>query len=253
MKHAYHVVVINPVSHACRPSRSSVPTATSALRPLKPESFHIGVAAGPTSSPPIRAATISARCRWAATPAPAPRPGRSTISKRCCWPRASLGVPMMIGSAGDTGTNSRVDMYRGDHPRDRRGPQAAPFKLGWFYSEVDKEMVRAKIRSGSPIRGPRRPRRPDRGRTRRHRPHRRDGGRAPLHQAARRGLRRHHRRPLLRQRRSSPPPALHKGYPEAQSYYLGKVLECASFCAEPYGAKETVMGEITPISSRSPP
>src|SRR5690606_23685115 len=40
--------------------------------------------------------------------------------------------------------------------------------------------------------------------------------------------------------------ALHKGFPEAQSYYLGKVLECASFCAEPYGAKETVMGEITP-------
>jgi alpha-D-ribose 1-methylphosphonate 5-triphosphate synthase subunit PhnL len=32
---------------------------------------------------------------------------------------------------------------------------------------------------------------------------------------------------------------------EALSYYLGKVLECASFCAEPYGGKETVLGEIT--------
>jgi len=39
--------------------------------------------------------------------------------------------------------------------------------------------------------------------------------------------------------------ALHHGFPEAQAYYLGKVLECASFCAEPYGGKETVMGEIT--------
>jgi hypothetical protein len=39
--------------------------------------------------------------------------------------------------------------------------------------------------------------------------------------------------------------ALHHGFPEAQSYYLGKVLECASFCAEPYGAKETVLGEVT--------
>ncbi|MEO8754382.1 MAG: acyclic terpene utilization AtuA family protein, partial [Casimicrobiaceae bacterium] len=29
------------------------------------------------------------------------------------------------------------------------------------------------------------------------------------------------------------------------AYYLGKVLECASFCAEPYGGKETVLGEIT--------
>jgi hypothetical protein len=38
--------------------------------------------------------------------------------------------------------------------------------------------------------------------------------------------------------------ALHRGCTEADSYYLGKVLECASFCAEPYGAKETVMGWI---------
>jgi hypothetical protein len=40
-------------------------------------------------------------------------------------------------------------------------------------------------------------------------------------------------------------PAIHHGFPEALSYYLGKVLECASFCAEPYGAKETVLGVIT--------
>jgi hypothetical protein len=39
--------------------------------------------------------------------------------------------------------------------------------------------------------------------------------------------------------------AIHRGFPEALSYYLGKVLECASFCAEPYGGKETVLGEIT--------
>jgi hypothetical protein len=40
-------------------------------------------------------------------------------------------------------------------------------------------------------------------------------------------------------------PAIHHGFPEAQAYYLGKVLECASFCAEPYGGKETVLGEVT--------
>ena len=40
-------------------------------------------------------------------------------------------------------------------------------------------------------------------------------------------------------------PAIHHGFPGDQSYYLGKVLECASFCAEPYGGKETVLGEIT--------
>jgi hypothetical protein len=40
-------------------------------------------------------------------------------------------------------------------------------------------------------------------------------------------------------------PAIRAGFPEALSYYLGKVLECASFCAEPYGAKESVIGTIT--------
>jgi hypothetical protein len=40
-------------------------------------------------------------------------------------------------------------------------------------------------------------------------------------------------------------PALRAGYPEALSYFFGKVLECASFCAEPYAGKESVLGEIT--------
>ena len=40
-------------------------------------------------------------------------------------------------------------------------------------------------------------------------------------------------------------PAIYHGFTQEQAYYLGKVLECASFCAEPYGGKETVMGEIT--------
>ncbi len=40
-------------------------------------------------------------------------------------------------------------------------------------------------------------------------------------------------------------PAIRAGYPEGLSYYLGKVLECASFNAEPYAGKETVIGEIT--------
>ena len=39
--------------------------------------------------------------------------------------------------------------------------------------------------------------------------------------------------------------ALYEGFPESHSYYLGKVLECASFCAEPYMAKESVIGTIT--------
>jgi hypothetical protein len=40
-------------------------------------------------------------------------------------------------------------------------------------------------------------------------------------------------------------PAIRAGYPEALAYFYGKVMECASFCAEPYGAKESIIGEIT--------
>src|ERR1700752_3553632 len=39
-------------------------------------------------------------------------------------------------------------------------------------------------------------------------------------------------------------PAIHHGFPESQAYYLGKELECASFCAEPYGGKETGPGGV---------
>jgi len=42
-------------------------------------------------------------------------------------------------------------------------------------------------------------------------------------------------------RRAGDPPRL----PPALAYFYGKILECASFCAEPYAAKESVLGEIT--------
>src|SRR5205823_10248466 len=40
-------------------------------------------------------------------------------------------------------------------------------------------------------------------------------------------------------------PAIRRGFPPALAYFYGKILECASFCAEPYAAKESVLGEIT--------
>lgn len=155
-----------------------------------------------------------------------------------------LDVPMLIGSAGDTGSNSRVDMYI-DMIREiaeRHGLGA--FKIGWYYSELDKEYVRDTIRSGSPVRGL---------------DARADlseddldattrivamAGAAPYRALLEEGC------DVIIGGRSSDSAifaacALHHGFPEAQSYYLGKVLECASFCAEPYGAKETVLGEIT--------
>lgn len=213
--------------------------------PLKTESFHIAVAAG---------TDYIAADSGSDDIGPVPL-GSDTCASPRTWQEHDLevmllaarrtGKPMIIGSAGDTGTNSRVDMYVQIIRDLARKHDLAPFRLGWFYSEVDKEVVRASIRGGSPVHGL--------------------DGRPDLDEAeldatdrivAMAGV--HPFRALLEEGcdviiggRSSDSAifaaaALHEGYPEAQAYYLGKVLECASFCAEPYGAKETVMGEITP-------
>lgn len=155
-----------------------------------------------------------------------------------------LGVPMIIGSAGDTGSNSRVDMYVEMIKDIAREHSLSGFNLGYFYSEVDKELIARKIESGDTITGL--------------------DGRQPLTMeelgateriVAMAGI--HPYVELLDRGadviiggRSSDSvifaaPAIRAGYPEDLAYYLGKVLECASFNAEPYGGKETVIGEIT--------
>ncbi|MCX5841782.1 MAG: glutamate mutase, partial [Deltaproteobacteria bacterium] len=63
------------------------------------------------------------------------------------------GVPMMIGSSGDTGTDSRVDMYV-EMIRDlAKKHNLAPFKLVSFYSELDKDYVRKKMAKGDVVEG----------------------------------------------------------------------------------------------------
>lgn len=212
--------------------------------PLKVESFRLGVAAKPDY---IAADSGSDDI------GPVPL-GTDTCASPAAWQEhdlehmllaaRELDVPMLIGSAGDTGTNSRVDMYVEMIRKIARRHDLPPFRIGWFYSEVDRELVRTQIRSGTAVAGL--DARPDLTE---------DELDATTRVVAMAGV--HPFVELLKQEcdviiggRSSDSaifaaPALYHGFPEAQAYYLGKVLECASFCAEPYGAKETVLGEIT--------
>lgn len=180
--------------------------------------------------------------------------GSDTSTSPEAWQRHDLeqmllaaraqGVPMIIGSAGDTGSNSRVDLYVRIIKELAKQHGLKPFTIGYFYSEVDPELVRGKMRAGAAIAGL--------------------DGYADLVEAeldatdrivAVAGV-----QPYLKLLeagadvviggRSSDAavfaaPALHHGFAADQAYYLGKVLECASFCAEPYGGKETVLGEIS--------
>jgi len=154
------------------------------------------------------------------------------------------GVPMIVGSAGDTGSNSRVDMYVEIIKEIAKEHNLPKFKLAYFYSEVDKEYLKKKMEEGVVIEGL-------------------DGrsnltmeeleatdrivavaGIHPYLKALEMGA------DVIIGGRSSDvavfaAPAIYEGFPENLAYYLGKVLECASFCAEPYGAKESVIGTIT--------
>ena len=153
-------------------------------------------------------------------------------------------VPMIIGSAGDTGTNSRVDMYVGFIKEIAKKHNMKPFKLAYFYSEVPTSEIRTRMENGQVIEGLD-------GRTNLTMEEL-DGtdrivavaGVHPFVKALEMGA------DVIIGGRSSDAAvfaaaAIYEGFPENVSYYCGKVLECASFCCEPYGAKESVIGTIT--------
>jgi hypothetical protein len=153
-------------------------------------------------------------------------------------------VPMLIGSAGDCGSNSRVDLFVKMIKELAVQHDLPPFKLAYFYSEVPTDQLRDALQSGVTIEGLD-------GREALTQEQVESTSRAvavagvhPFIQALELGA------DVIIGGRSSDcavfaAPAIFEGFPEAHAYYLGKVLECASFCAEPYGAKESVIGTIT--------
>lgn len=154
------------------------------------------------------------------------------------------GVPMIIGSAGDTGANSRVDMYVQMIKDLAKKHQLPPFKIAYFYSEVDKSYIKNLMDNHIRVEGL-----DSRGDLTLEELESTErivavAGVHPYIKALELGA------DVIIGGRSSDvavfaAPAIYEGFPEANSYYLGKVLECASFCAEPYGAKESVIGTIT--------
>jgi hypothetical protein len=224
-------------------ARIICPNGHLGFAPLKPESFRLGVAARPefiaadsgsddVGPGPLGADVCTSPLGW-----------QTHDLELMLLASRDLGVPMIIGSAGDTGSNSRVDLYVGIIRELARKHGLQKFHLGYFYSEVGKEYLRAKMHAGDPIEGL-------------------DGrdqllepeldattrvvamaGAHPYVDLLKRGA------DVIIGGRSSDAAlfaaaALYQGHSEALAYYLGKVLECASFCAEPYGGKETVLGEI---------
>src|ERR1700759_3103843 len=64
-----------------------------------------------------------------------------------------LGVPMIIGSAGDTGTNSRVDLYLDILAELARKHRLEKFRIGYFYSEVGREVLARRLDATDAVTG----------------------------------------------------------------------------------------------------
>jgi hypothetical protein len=113
-------------------ARIICPNGHLGFAPLKPDSFALGVAARPHF---IATASRSDHI--------GPGPARHCTSP-LAWQTHDLeamllaarriGVPMLIGSAGDTGSNSRVDLYV-RIIRELAAKHRLPrFRLGYYYS-----------------------------------------------------------------------------------------------------------------------
>src|SRR4030095_11576659 len=121
--------------------------------PTREESFRIGVAARPD---------YIAADSGSDDVGPIPL-GSDTSTSPIAWQThdlelmlvasRDLRVPMIIGSSGDTGANSRVDMYVRIIRELAAKHRLAPFKLGYFYSEVEREKVRSRMRRGDKVAG----------------------------------------------------------------------------------------------------
>ena len=155
-----------------------------------------------------------------------------------------LGIPMIVGSASDTGTDRGVRQYAETIRALAHEHGLAPFRLATIRSEIPVEAVRRRLAAGERVAGL-------------------DGradltddvlarterivavmGVEPIIDALDAGA------DVVIAGRSSDAalfaaPAIRAGLPAAAAFYLGKTLECASFAAEPFMGKESVLGTAT--------
>ncbi|RMF93339.1 MAG: acyclic terpene utilization AtuA family protein [Nitrospinota bacterium] len=155
-----------------------------------------------------------------------------------------LGIPMIVGSASDTGTNRGVNQYVALIKEIAREHHLPPFTLAYIYAEVSPDYLLERLKRGERIEGlqgrpdltPEVVRRTDRIVA--------QMGVEPIIRALDQGA------DVIITGRTSDAnifaaPAIRAGFPKNLAYYMGKVLECASFCAEPFMGKESVMGTLT--------
>jgi len=154
-----------------------------------------------------------------------------------------LAIPLIIGSASDTGTDRGVDQYRRLVREIAAEHRLAPFPLAANYSEIPVDEVRRRFKDGALIRGLNG--RPDADGSVLDRTDRVVAvmGAEPIRDVLAAGA------DVVIAGRSSDcaifaAPLLEAGHSAADSFFCGKAMECASFCAEPFMGKETILGRV---------
>ena len=64
-----------------------------------------------------------------------------------------LGIPLILGSASDTGTDRGVDQYVRLCREIAAGHRLGPFRLAAIHSEIPVDEIRRRFKDGAPIRG----------------------------------------------------------------------------------------------------
>ena len=153
------------------------------------------------------------------------------------------GIPLIIGSAGGTGTRRGVDLFVSLIGEIAAAHRLPPFRLAAIYADVDLDSLRRRLQRGEVLASL--------------------SEQPPLtleeidqtdHVVAMMGV-----EPMVKALESGAEvvvagracddaifaalPIL-RGYPKALSLHMGKLLECASLVAEPEMVKETIMGAI---------
>jgi hypothetical protein len=154
-----------------------------------------------------------------------------------------LGVPMIIGSASDTGTDRGVDQFVGLIQDIARGAQAGTVQAGGDLLGAAARLAQGEAARRREDRRPRRAADADLATLERTTRAVAVMNADPIRAALRQGA------DVIIAGRSSDcaifaAPLLEAGFSPAVAYYTGKLMECASFCAEPYMGKESIFGRV---------
>lgn len=228
-----------------KPIKIITPTGHLGTTPLEKDSFERGCAAGPDF---IIADSGSADI--------GPYPlGADRSASNEVWQRHDieamliaarrLGIPLILGSASDTGTNRGVDQYVRIVKEIAAEQRMKPFKLAAVYSEMKVPDLLRRMAAGAKITGLNGRPNADAALLKRTDRVVAVMGAPPLQEVLRSGAE------VVIAGRSSDcaifaAPLLNAGFSEADAFFCGKAMECASFCGEPFMGKETILGRVEP-------